>query len=118
MNKINGRTLEEIKKGLECYITQNTGRCEGILCRECSHFDPNSAYTITACKDALALIQQLERERDAAVKDLKSVVASNCFDGDYCKLCKYNEPDGQCHHPCVPYSSKWGWQWRGVQEVE
>ena len=54
------RTPDEIKKGLECYIVQNTGGCENIPCRDCSHYNPNSAYTITACKDALACIQQLE----------------------------------------------------------
>ena len=60
MNTINGRTPEEIKKGLECYITQNTGACEEISCRDCPHYNPNSAYTITACKDDLDYIQQLE----------------------------------------------------------
>lgn len=129
--KINGRTPEEIKNGLE-YC--KSGSCDGCLYYE-SCYSANEMVCEKLNSDALAYIQQLEekvalydeavadaeqlqRERDAAVKDLQSVVASNYFDGDYCKLCKYKEPDGQCHHRCIPYSSEWGWEWRGVQEVE
>ncbi len=59
-------------------------------------------------------LEQLKRERDAAVRDVKSLCATNYFIGNYCAYCKYNEPDGQCHHDCTPYSAGWGWQWRGV----
>jgi hypothetical protein len=61
-------------------------------------------------------LEQVRRERDAAVRDVKSLCATNYFSGNYCAYCKYNEPDGQCHHDCTPYSADWGWQWRGVQE--
>lgn len=60
MNKINGRTPEEIKKGL--------GHCSEDGCKGCNYDDDcNMAdgFSVLAF-DALALIQQLERERDAA----------------------------------------------------
>ena len=119
-NKINGRTPEEIKKGL----LQCSEDADGCNCEGCPYdLGEFTCKCIPANqKDALAYIQHLEaerdqyrRERDAAERDLKSVVASNYFDGDYCKLCKYKEPDGQCYHHCIPYSHEWGWQWRGVQ---
>lgn len=61
-------------------------------------------------------LAQVKKERDAAVADVKSLCATNYFSGDFCVYCKYREPDGQCFHDCTPYSSKWGWEWRGVQE--
>ena len=106
------KTPDEIKNGLN--------HCSEDGCKQCPYkydCDMADGFSVLA-GDALDYIQQLERERDAAVEDLKSVVASNYFDGDYCKLCKYNEPDGECYHTCIPYSSKWGWEWRGVQEGE
>lgn len=137
-DKINGRTPDEIKKGL--------GHCRNDApCLKCTYRDRrDTKYTCEAdlLSDALALIRQLESridtltakavlfdeavaaggkmksERDAAVKDLTRVVASNYYSGDFCGYCKHNEPDGQCHHRCIPYSSEWGWEWRGVQEVE
>lgn len=62
-------------------------------------------------------LERVKRERDAAVDDVKSLCATNYFSGDFCVYCKYREPDGQCFHDCTPYSNKWGWEWRGVQEV-
>lgn len=105
------KTPDEIKKGLEC-CSCNLNDCNGCP------YDGMPCNDLELERDALAYIHQLERERDAAMKDLKSVVASNYFDCDYCKLCKYKEPDGECYHTCIPYSSEWGWEWRGVQEVE
>lgn len=55
------------------------------------------------------------KERDAAIKDLDEVIAST-DDINWCLYCKHREADGQCHHLCVPCSSEWGWEWRGVQE--
>lgn len=52
MNKINGRTLEEIKKGLECCINPDIRAC-----RECPY---DNVGCITKNADTLALIQQLE----------------------------------------------------------
>ena len=92
------KTPEEIKKGLECYIMQNTGGCEDIPCRDCPHYDPNSAYTITACKDALAYIKQLEANQPKwiSVKEMfpkhKQVVLAYV---DPClEIVQWNEADG------------------------
>lgn len=56
--------------------------------------------------DALSLIEQLERERDAAVEILRSM---------HCDTCIYDE-----HYPlpnvcldCIEYCN---WEWRGVKE--
>lgn len=57
--------------------------------------------------EAKAEIEQLKRERDAAISDLKSI----CDDtGDGCDLCK--------HLPCVKdgVGHCIGWQWRGLEE--
>lgn len=66
-DKINGRTPEEIKKGMEY--------CNGdqFLCERCSY----NKYLGFGCtklrnKDALALIQQLERDKDELVNETYS----------------------------------------------
>lgn len=53
-----------------------------------------------------AELEQVKKERDAAVDDLKSV----CDDsGDGCGICK--------HVPCAEkYGRCIGWQWRGLRE--
>lgn len=76
---INGRTPEEIKKGLECcaeYGNCSEG-CPYNLIKDCGH----DLYS-----DALALIQQLERERDAAVEDLRKIAKIQPL----CTMCKHN----------------------------
>lgn len=73
-DKINGRTPEEIKKGLE-YCS---GMHDHSYCRECPYSEDDCDEMT---RDALAYIQQLEaerdqykRERDAAVEDIKQIV--------------------------------------------
>lgn len=111
---INGRTPEEIKKGLECcsprYESKHWVSCssecpfrnEGAYCRNVLH----------ACNKKY--IQQLERERDAAVEDIPRA----------CGYCKHSIDYGPSNHPgcknpeCRNISGvNTGWQWRGV-EVE
>ena len=65
---INGRTPEEIKKGLECCMYEDG-------CKRCPY--QGEKCTIAASGDALALIQQLERERDEARKDLDTINYAN-----------------------------------------
>lgn len=61
------------------------------------------------------LEEQLKRERDAAISDLKDVI--EVADGvNYCQYCKHNDDDGQCHHPCNPYAGESGWEWRGAPQ--
>ena len=65
-NTINGRTPEEIKKGLEC-CSQNTYTCgEGCPYEvECQRMGRSNDVIL----DALAYINQLERERDEAQEE-------------------------------------------------
>lgn len=96
-------TPDEIKKGLECCYSpvEPMQRCEA-----CPY------YGSIVCKmrlhtDALAYIQQLEHERDAAVKDISM--------GSRCTACrKFFKNDGDCSGGvyCVPLR----FEWRGVKE--
>lgn len=67
-----------------------------------------------ALVDAADVIEQLVRERDAAVADLKSELERE-RGLNQCRYCKYQEGDSQCPPDCIPYSEKWGWEWRGLE---
>ena len=113
------KTPDEIKKGLECCISDTYG------CNEkCPYFNSLSNGVDCAVKmhaDALAYIQhleaantelltkceRLERERDAAVKDLRN--ARNC-----CHFCKND--DGLFTCKTTPKSDHSCFEWRGVKE--
>lgn len=91
---------EEIKKWMEC--------CSIIppKCNECPANIENSLCDISMLRSTLAYIQQLERERDAAVEILRSM---------HCGTCIYDE-----HYPipnvcfdCIEYCN---WEWRGVKD--
>lgn len=87
------KSIDEIKKELE----------DGA---ECSCCDGGCK----TCADALALIRQLEADRDAAVDALKS----NCV----CTECKWFDDDlleGHCND-C--HSKNSSFEWRGVQKEE
>lgn len=113
------KTPEEIKKGLEAC---GSDECHGHHA-DCPYAD-DFFCTTHICGDARVYIQQLERERDAAVKQLKDVDTVDLFCCSHCKheeLCDYNinscddcEKDCPCH-TCVDMCN---WQWRGVQEGE
>lgn len=87
------KTPDEIKKGLECcpgqYFGVSCGKClysnDGVYCGE---------NGVRIMKDALEYIEQLERERDAAVKDLKAackLLWDDCM--QCCKFCeRKNDP--------------------------
>lgn len=102
------KTPDEIKKGLELHNT--AGRCKECPYTADSEFKKTCFQLVAA--DALAYIQQLEtrlaqveRERDAAVNDLKLV---RC-----CGTCVNNE--GGCTTECYIVSGTLtGWEWRGV----
>ena len=91
-NTINGRTPEEIKRGLECCSV------DGLSCSNCSYCVSCDADIHALERDALALIQQLEhnwdelfetakqleRERDAAVAETESLKAEiDAINEDY-----------------------------------
>lgn len=72
-------------------------------------------YDTELVLEAADAIEQLVKERDAAVADIP-------HDCGYCKW--YVESDDECvqNFPCVSVNSKWEWhgehwEWSGVQEV-
>ena len=58
-------------------------------------------------KYAADAIEQLVKERDAAVKDLKEWCDELC----YCEVCKHNS---KCSKEFCKFANNW--EWRGVQE--
>jgi hypothetical protein len=102
------RTPEEIKKGLECCVAR-------LSCEGCPYYTGDPSCLGKMRKDLFFLIQQLERERDAAVK---------CIPRD-CGYCKHVIDYGPSNAPGCKNSEcrnisgiNTGWQWRGAQEVE
>lgn len=100
--KINGRTPDEIKKGLEC--------CP-VCSKSCAYYSGVDCYA-DLHYDALDYIQQLERERDAAVDGIFQTCTN-------CKHEKLRYGVGPCP-PIEEYlmNDCSNWQWCGVQEVE
>lgn len=109
-DKINGRTPEEIYKALRCVITQINDDCEDTCdsCKNCpNNFDGGRRELAVHLADAIVRIQQLERERDAAV-DAVGKLADNCDRSIACEYCEFRD------YQCIICEFKWG----GVQEVE
>ena len=100
------RTPDEIKKGLEvCNIGMVD---EPNHCMECPYFCTKDCAD-TLMKHVLALIQQLEAERDAAVRDCGCFPCQTCEErenGDLCPMCEINGGYRKFH------------QWRGAQKEE
>lgn len=105
------KTPDEIKKGLEC--------CTVEYCYHTQKGCPYRDYSLcvqNVCEDALAYIQQLERERDAAVEVVSRYrncdVCTHMNEGGLmCTTCKY--PSLVDVYPTF----RPNWQWRGP-EVE
>lgn len=105
------KSPDEIKKGLEHCI--NGTSCRGCpYCEECAiASDCNPMH-----KDLQEYVQQLEAERDAAVKDM--IIAAV----DACDVCKHNDliideaPCQSCTHIFKGRESKFAW--RGVQKED
>lgn len=106
---------DEIKKGLEC-CTEPCG------CSQCPYNDdPEECMNNNLEADALAYIQQLERERDALLADFKLyrerniTRTSGVFACDLCKHGgKYEEIEElTCPEGCDGMKH---FQWRGVEE--
>lgn len=104
------KTPDEIKKGMKC--CSGVGRC--FL--ECPYYNGNTNIECIRHKsaDALAYIQQLERERDAVVADIPRACG-------YCKWFEINRGGNmtECHNPngCRNISGvNTGFEWRGVKE--
>ena len=81
------KTPDEIKKGL--------GSCSADECHgdhvDCPYIG-NVLCIREICYDALAYIQQLEREKDALLKDLRAT--------DPCDNCKYCGTAWECDGDC------------------
>lgn len=110
---INGRTPEEIKRGLVDAIEEASWVVEGGDAHDLIDAVEKAHASMA---DALAYIQQLEHERDAAVEQLRRGYRE-------CTSCKFSEDTPENNKVCgecrvtddLLYSN---WQWRGVQEVE
>lgn len=108
------KTPDEIKKGLRCPAWV---RNHHLPCSECDyHGREKPPCAIAVHEDAFAYIQQLEAERDAAVKDLEEAKdCINCKHECGCKAANYD-----CRNcnvvdcPC----KKCQYEWRGVQKEE
>ena len=88
IDEINGRTPEEIRKGLECckpvWVDNHWKTCDV----KCPYIENVGEFCRTQLvADALAYIQQLERERDAAVDDIELGVC--------CETCKHDNDDDE-----------------------
>lgn len=108
------KTPEEIKKGLQ-YCSENTW-CVGS---ECPYYEITDCDTYIA-EDALTYIEQLERERDAAIEDIPKAAIL------LCQTCKYHHAmlDGGKHY-CDKIPADYFddgaiacgmYEWRGAKE--
>ena len=105
------RTPDEIKKGLWHCI--NGTSCRGCpYCEECAiASDCNPMH-----KDLQDYIQQLEAERDAAIKDMTKIVQK--YGEAYCEYCLHSR-DLTCSTGFPVCTTKnEGFRWRGVQKEE
>ena len=101
------KPTEEIKCGMECIRTNASRICikpKNGQCPRCEQLVSESLGRIQQLESQLA---QVERERDAAVKDLAVI--------KFCALCEEDENtqeygSDRCHS-CV---NKCNWKWRGV----
>ena len=136
------RTLDEIKKGLECC---KEDECFGDR-ENCPYTADPKLCVGVMCADALALIQQLETDkqqlegllthmnqlRDAAAgRALKMEERVHQLEAERdaavedmhgrCPSCKHYDKDPK-EEPCASCSSGYGnmdnWQWRGVQKED
>lgn len=119
---INGRTPEEIKKGLAHCATEGSS-CKGCaFCADCDvdiyAIERYAIAYIQQLEDGIKLLRaynkgtlqkivQLERERNAAVKAVGKL-ADNCDRSIACEYCEFRD------YQCITCEFKW----RGVQEVE
>lgn len=75
--------------------------------------DEDIAFHHNTLTEAINAIEQLVKERDAAIADLKSCCAYNSD----CAFCKHYFSDDAAQF-CEEGDSCGNWEWRGVQEVE
>jgi hypothetical protein len=121
MSEILNKLRVKVKCGIEC--------CRINECIVCPYHDNCYSIDEALCEtfhmDIEAYIQQLERERDAAVEQLKAADMEDCLGCDHCKhsaLCETPVwPCNDCDNeecPCHTCFDGSNWNWIGVQEVE
>lgn len=126
------KTPDEIKKGLEC-CTNDAFDCS----ERCPYFNPTSNGVDCASQlhtDALALIRQLERERDEAMQERdglsimltsaesafekmkreRDAAVTDLAENRRCENCKHFTPG----YFCLGCRRGDQWEWRGMQEGE
>ena len=112
---------EEIKKALQC--RSNLWYC---ILHDCTYYrDKISMCSQDVARDALDYIQQLEKERNALLADLRDADMLEC---DHCAhyipvgaQCKGEGDCLDCDYKNCACNGCYGnsnWKWRGVQEVE
>lgn len=106
------KTPDEIKKGLVEAIEETAWVVEG---GDAHDLQDVCDMAHASMADALAYIQQIEAERDAAVKDIVHTCAT-------CKHYFYNKADGSdCEYDCMDgpegcHNGNTRWEWCGVQK--
>ena len=109
------KTPDETKKGVE-YLSIKDITKKLDAWKEGISYD----YAEDAAADALAYIRQLERERDAAVRDMYEA------QGLLCLICKNHSPDPELKkYVCKEFGERYPedgiiicgkFEWRGVKE--
>lgn len=105
------KSPDEIKKGLECCL----GDCHNYHCEECPYAD-HDTQNYDGCTDngrqlsddALALIQQLEAERDKAVNAL----TISLFRQNEITCCSFCKNKNGCERN--PYGTSRCFVWEGM----
>lgn len=81
-------------------------------CSKCVVFCENNECLFTAAAKMIeslsAELEQVKRERDAAVEDLNA--------SRMCRTCAHYGDDGFISKRCINCASHCLWQWRGVKE--
>jgi len=101
---------DEIKKGLECCMDYQS--CTEYGEPKCPYNDVKECVD-TLLADALAYIQHLEAERDAAVEDMTNIVMK--YGEAYCEYCEWLDKRS-CIGRCWTHNE--GFKWRGVQKED
>lgn len=101
------KTPDEIKKGLECSLTE---MCAG---RTCPYWAEHELCIRRSRADAVALIQQLESKLKQAVEDFHLLGRTGEF---ICPVCAhYNHGEGK-KGECVKCLTGDGFRWRGEKD--
>ena len=73
MIKTKIRTIEQVKKGMKCIISQDNGDCEDYYtCHGCPCFDPEHGSNEGVIEEGLEAIQQLEEEKKQLQKKISN----------------------------------------------